>query len=109
MATTACTQKNTLTDCPSSRTAGVLLRTKDAPHENCAQVNDLPDEHIDHVAPRIKELKALERQLKTLRESCRESQQARQCGILTELSSASRQVHEPATRRGHVHGAHSLK
>ena len=87
----------------------VLLRFKDAPHENCAQVNDLLDEHIDHVATRIKELKALERQLKTLRESCRESQQASQCGILTELSSASRQVHEPATRRGHVHGAHSLK
>jgi Cd(II)/Pb(II)-responsive transcriptional regulator len=87
----------------------VLLRFKDAPHENCAQVNDLLDEHIDHVATRIKELKALERQLKTLRERCRESQQASQCGILTELSSASRHLHEPATRRGHVHGAHSLK
>ena len=78
----------------------VLLRFKDAPHENCAQVNDLLDEHIDHVATRIKELKALERQLKTLRERCRESQQASQCGILTELSSASRHLHEPATRRG---------
>ena len=52
-----------------------------ASHENCAQVNDLLDEHIGHVAARIKELKALERQLKTLRENCRESQQASQCGI----------------------------
>jgi len=87
----------------------VLLRFKDSPHENCAQVNDLLDEHIGHVAARIKELKALERQLKTLRENCRESQQASQCGILTGLSTASLQDHVSATSMGHVHGAHSLK
>ena len=91
----------------------VLLRFKDSPHENCAQVNDLLDEHIDHVAARIKELKALERQLKTLRENCRESQQASQCGILTGLSTASLQDHiqdhGSATSMGHVYGAHSLK
>lgn len=87
----------------------VLLRFKDSPHENCAQVNDLLDEHIGHVAARIKEWKALERQLKTLRENCRESQQASHCGILTELSTASRHDHESGTSRGHVHGAHSLK
>ena len=87
----------------------VLLRFKDSPHENCAQVNDLLDEHIGHVAARIKELRALERQLKSLRENCRESQQASQCGILTELSSVSRHAPESTARRGHVHGAHSLK
>ena len=87
----------------------MLLLFKDSPHENCAQVNDLLDEHIGHVATRIKELKALERQLKTLRENCRESQQASQCGILTELSTASRHAHGSTARRGHVHGAHGLK
>ena len=87
----------------------VLLRFKDSPLENCADVNDLLDEHIGHVAARIKELKVLERQLKTLRENCRESQQASQCGILSELSTASPQDHESTTRLGHVHGAHSLK
>ena len=87
----------------------VLLRFKDSPHENCAQVNDLLDEHIGHVAARIKELKELERQLKTLRENCRESQQASQCGILTGLSTASLQDHGSTTSMGHVHGAHSLK
>lgn len=87
----------------------VLLRFKDSPHEDCAQVNVLLDEHIGHVAARIKELKALERQLKTLRKNCHESQQASQCGILTELSTASRHDHESAARQGHVHGVHSLK
>lgn len=87
----------------------ILLRFKDSPHENCAQVNDLLDEHIGHVATRIKELKVLERQLKTLREKCRESQLASQCGILTELSSASWHGHESSSNNGHVHGAHGLK
>ncbi len=87
----------------------MLLLFKDSPHENCAQVNDLLDEHIGHVATCIKELKALERQLKTLRENCPESQQASQCGILTELSTASRHAHGSTARRGHVHGAHGLK
>ena len=86
----------------------VMLRFKDSPHENCGEVNALLDEHIGHVAARIKELKELERQLKTLRENCRESQQASQCGILSELSTASPQDHESTTRLGHVHGAHSL-
>ena len=86
----------------------VMLRFKDSPHENCGEVNALLDEHIGHVAARSKELKELERQLKTLRENCRESQQASQCGILSELSTASPQDHESTTRLGHVHGAHSL-
>ena len=85
----------------------ILLRFKDSPLENCADVNDLLDEHIGHVACRIKELKVLERQLKSLRENCRESQLTSQCGILSELSTASRQDHESTTRLGHVHGAHS--
>jgi DNA-binding transcriptional MerR regulator len=87
----------------------ILLRFKDSPLENCADVNDLLDEHIGHVAARIKELKALERQLKTLRENCRKSQQASQCGILSELSTASHPDQELTTSKGHVHGAHSLK
>jgi len=42
----------------------VLLRFKDSPHENCADVNDLLDEHIGHVETRIKELKSLQRNSK---------------------------------------------
>ncbi|QTD44959.1 Cd(II)/Pb(II)-responsive transcriptional regulator [Ottowia testudinis] len=87
----------------------ILLRFKDSPHENCAQVNDLLDDHIGHVAARIKELKALERQLKILRDTCRESQQASQCGILTGLSTASRDEPKSESHKHHVHGAHSLK
>jgi Cd(II)/Pb(II)-responsive transcriptional regulator len=85
----------------------VLLRFKDAPAENCGEVNALLDAHIGHVAERMRELRQLERQLKSLRELCRETQDAAHCGILAELSEAARQSPEGrAGAAGHVHGAH---
>jgi len=77
-----------------------LLHFKDAPDENCGDVNDLLDAHIGHVAERIRDLRALEKQLKGLRERCGESKVAADCGILGELS----QPLPPKTvqRRSHV-------
>lgn len=82
-----------------------LLRFKDAPTENCGEVNTLLDNHIGHVAARIRELRALEKQLKNLRERCHEAQDAAHCGILNELSRTSRKGR--AKMPGHVHGVHS--
>ena len=65
-----------------------LLRFREAPEENCAQVNDLLDKHIGHVASRIEQLKKLQSQLKALRSLCRTAQSAKECGILRSLSSA---------------------
>lgn len=85
----------------------VLLRFKDAPGDNCAEVNALLDAHIVHVARRMRELRQLERQLRSLREQCREAQDAAHCGILTELTEAARQRPEGSSgAAGHVHGAH---
>lgn len=66
----------------------VLLRFKDSPSEDCGDVNALLDEHIGHVAARIRELRQLERQLKALREQCVVVQDAGHCGILSGLSHA---------------------
>lgn len=60
-----------------------LLRFQDAPRENCHAINDVLDEHIEHVARRIRELKALQKELKTLREQCEGV--AAECGILDGL------------------------
>jgi Cd(II)/Pb(II)-responsive transcriptional regulator len=85
----------------------VLLRFKDAPSENCGEVNTLLDQHIGHVAQRIRSLRALERQLKGLREQCCVAQDASQCGILIELSGAGIQrIDAPSSATGHVHGVH---
>lgn len=67
----------------------VLLRFKDAPQEDCGEVNRVLDEHISHVAHRIRELKSLEKQLRTLRSHCQSPQGAGACGILEGLSQAA--------------------
>ncbi len=67
----------------------VLLRLKDSPLENCADVNAVLDQHIGHVTRRIRELRALEKELRELRAQCREAREARECGILDRLARAS--------------------
>ncbi len=82
-----------------------LLRFKDDPVSNCGDVNAFLDEHISHVVDRIRELRALEKELKSLRERCCEAQAAASCGILGELS---RPIRKPkTTEHGHVHGTHA--
>lgn len=83
----------------------VLLSFKDAPLDNCSGVNEVLDEHIGHVALRIRELRSLEKQLKSLRQQCTEVHAARDCGILRKLSDSTASKTEPRGRR-HVHGSH---
>ena len=76
--------------------------------ENCAEVNELLDEHIGHVATRIRELKVLERQLKSLRVQCASNHLAADCGILSGLETAARSSRgsKPSGWVTHVHGSH---
>ena len=97
-----------------------LLRFNDAEEDNCTEVNALLDEHIGHVADRIRELKKLEKQLKDLRKYCvcrelilAEGESAHEdtpclcreyaphCGILTELFRAK--PGESVITGGHNH------
>ena len=48
-----------------------LLRFRDAPDENCSEVNALLDEHIEHVCNRIRELKLLQEKLRGVAEPMR--------------------------------------
>ena len=88
----------------------VLLRFKDSPAEDCGAVNRMLDEHMDHVETRIRELRALQKQLRALREECLQSTIAADCGILNGLvREATSPEGEPAqstSRLGHVHGTH---
>jgi Cd(II)/Pb(II)-responsive transcriptional regulator len=77
-----------------------LLHFKDAPDENCGEVNALLDKHIGHVADRIAELRALETQLVELRARCGTAHAARDCRILQELGSTP----GSAPRKAGVHG-----
>jgi len=83
----------------------VLLRFKDEPQAECGEVNALLDEHIGHVATRIRELRQLEKQLKALRQQCAGVRDAEHCGILNELVQAS-SAKSIRSASPHVSGAH---
>lgn len=85
----------------------VLLQFKDAPTESCRDVNNLLDEHIRHVAQRVRELRLLEKQLTSLRQACLCAQEAQHCGILNELTVISKKPAASHGPKGHVHGAHA--
>ena len=66
-----------------------LLALMDDPQQSCAQVNDLIDEHIEHVQTRISHLQQLQQQLQALRQRCSSGQGVEHCGILQQLQTAS--------------------
>ena len=84
----------------------VLLRWQAEPGADCGAVNALVDEHIRHIATRIGELRALEKQLKVLRAQCRQASDTAHCGILSGLTQpGAAPAPVPAAAR-HVHGVH---
>ncbi|HEY6135114.1 MAG TPA: Cd(II)/Pb(II)-responsive transcriptional regulator [Rubrivivax sp.] len=82
-----------------------LLRLRDAPSQDCGEINALLDDHIGHVAQRIRELRALEKDLKLLRARCASPQAIDDCGILHQLDNGAAQAATTAPRR-HIRGAH---
>lgn len=66
-----------------------LLHFKDAPDENCGEVNLLLDMHIARIAERMKDLDALQMQMVALRSHCDQAQAAKDCGILHGLTRAT--------------------
>lgn len=83
-----------------------LLRFKDAPNDQCGDVNALLDAHIGHVSTRIRELKAMEKTLKAMRLQCRDAQSVKDCGILNELTDAAQRPSPGPKHRGHIQGTH---
>ncbi|SDU92733.1 Cd(II)/Pb(II)-responsive transcriptional regulator [Pseudomonas sihuiensis] len=78
-----------------------LLALRDLPHESCAGINSLVDEHIEHVQARIDSLQALRAQLTELRDRCNDPKEAEGCGILRQLN-VSGGV-QPLADDGHTH------
>ena len=82
-----------------------LIELRDSPAQDCGEINALLDEHIGHVAQRIRELRVLERDLKALRARCTSPHAVAECGILSGLDHAS--VSKPlSTNWPHLHGTH---
>jgi Cd(II)/Pb(II)-responsive transcriptional regulator len=67
-----------------------LIEFIEHPRRNCSDVDLLIDEHLARVRARLKSMRALERQLSTLRRQCDTDHTDRECGILHELIAAAR-------------------
>ncbi|KXC14059.1 Cd(II)/Pb(II)-responsive transcriptional regulator [Pseudomonas aeruginosa] len=63
-----------------------LLNLRDRPELGCGEVSALVDAHIAQVRTKMKELRALERELMDLRRSCDSARTSRECGILNSLA-----------------------
>ena len=83
-----------------------LLAFRNAPDQNCGEVNALLDEHIGHVAHRIRELRALERELKSLRGQCQAVQAASDCGIMQSLARDAGHAARTNDRHQKLHRTH---
>lgn len=86
-----------------------LLRWRDQPGADCGAVDALVDEHIEHIAARIRELRALERQLRALRAQCRQASDTAHCGILVGLSQGEGAGGAAAAALQHIAGAHGRR
>lgn len=83
-----------------------LIQLRASPSLDCGEINTLLDEHIGHVGRRIRELRALEKDLKALRAQCASPHAVADCGILDGLDRAAAAKPALAPRRRHVHGTH---
>jgi len=86
-----------------------LLQFIDRPGADCGAVDRLLDEHIGHVAARIRELQALEAELRTLRARCQSGRPGQDCGILRELGQPLGEALPPrpaSELHGHVGPVH---
>lgn len=66
-----------------------LLDVVDKPVADCGNVNALIDEQLSRVRARLKSMRALEKQLASLRRQCVTPHATKECGILHELVSAA--------------------
>ena len=83
-----------------------LLAFRDAPEKKCDEVNSLLDQHIGHVARRIDELRALQRELKALRGQCGAVRATRDCGIMRSLGRGSSGVSAAGQDHGRLRRTH---
>ncbi|MBL8308812.1 MAG: Cd(II)/Pb(II)-responsive transcriptional regulator [Burkholderiales bacterium] len=66
-----------------------LFNFLDQPSRDCGDINTLVDEQLARVQARLRSMRALEKQLTTLRKQCTAPHTANKCGILQELVSAA--------------------
>lgn len=76
-----------------------LLHFKDAPDENCGEVNALLDTHITKIGQRMVEQQTLQQQMTELRSFCSQERASKDCGILQGLAATHTSKNEESNGR----------
>ena len=86
----------------------LLLRLRGAGGaHDCGPINALLDEHIGHVEARVRELRALQTQLESIRAHCATPGAIDDCGALKELERSEPAAGVPTGADGrHIDGSH---
>lgn len=83
----------------------VLVRAAEQPKADCGGIDTLLETHLGHVTARIRELRALQKQLRSLNAACAGTGTTNDCGILHGLARTAESA--PANLdAGHVAGSH---
>jgi Cd(II)/Pb(II)-responsive transcriptional regulator len=77
-----------------------LISLVDSHAESCHSVNEILDEHIQHIEDRISELNMLVEQLKDLRQRCQHQQGVDECQIVQGLANLT--LLERADKHSHL-------
>ncbi|NHB58323.1 MerR family DNA-binding protein [Acinetobacter shaoyimingii] len=64
-----------------------LIELEKHPQQDCCSVNNVIDEHLNHIEQKIEELQNFQIQLKQLRQTCSTQNTIDQCQILKQLES----------------------
>ncbi len=83
-----------------------LLKARRDPGANCHSIDQIIDEHLQHVSVRIAELQFLEDQLHTLRQQCKTPGSHKDCGIIQDLDRPLEKTVRAEQDISHVSGSH---
>jgi Cd(II)/Pb(II)-responsive transcriptional regulator len=80
-----------------------LFQMRDADSPDCREIDELVSAHLRHVENRLRELRALKKQLRELVDACALPGRMEDCGVLKQLSTAAE---KPDGKASHLRGSH---
>ncbi|MCF8198023.1 MAG: Cd(II)/Pb(II)-responsive transcriptional regulator [Sulfuritalea sp.] len=80
-----------------------LFQLRDSETPDCRAIDDLVNTHLLHVENRMRELRALKKQLRELLDACASPGQMAACGVLKGLSTGTA---KPGSKLSHLPGTH---
>ena len=83
-----------------------LLALADAANEDCRAADTVIESHLAHVSERLRELRALQAQLRAIRAACTTPGTLAACGVLHELNEKPADIRAEGESGSHIAGVH---